>query len=53
MMIKINGIEVSECEHFDVYLTRKCDGKYSCASSPNCEFKQKKRKQKKKENEKE
>ena len=47
-MIKIDGVEVSDCEHFDRYWTKKCDGKYSCCASPNCEYKQRKRKEKQK-----
>lgn len=39
--MKINGVEVTECEHFDKYWTLKCDGKNLCEASPNCEFKRK------------
>ena len=51
-MLKIDGVEVTGCKRFDKYWTRKCDGKYNCESSPNCEYKKKMRKKEKEQNEK-
>lgn len=37
--MRINGVEVTECDRFDKYWTLKCDGKNLCEASPDCEFK--------------
>ncbi len=39
--MKINGVEVTECDKFDRFLSYSCEGKYSCCISPDCEFKKK------------